>query len=116
MPLGTFSRNELSSEGYDPCAVAAVGGPCLSLSPTMPLFERVAYNIASDSRGGLPQNSYLHLTRFDCLLNDTTQIYGRYALHSNDFFLAATAMRVSTQVSNRQRHSQAEPTPESSLR
>ena len=86
IPLRTFSRNELSSEGFDPCAGAAVGGPCLSLSPTMPIFDRVAYNIPGDSGGGLPQNTYLHLTRFDYLVNDKTQIYGRYALQSNDFF------------------------------
>jgi outer membrane receptor protein involved in Fe transport len=91
LSLGTFSRNELRSEGFDPCAGAMAGGPCMSLSPAMPLFERVAYNVPSDSGGGLPQNTYLHVTRFDYVLNQKTQIYGRYALQSNNFFAGSNS-------------------------
>ena len=84
-PLGIYSRDDLSIQGFDPCTGAAPGGPCLSLLPAMPFFERAAYDVPSDSGGGLPQNTYLHLTRFDYVLDDKTQVYGRYALQSNDF-------------------------------
>ena len=50
--LGTFSRNDLRAQGFDPCRGAATGGPCTSLSPTLPLFQRVAYNRPFDSGGG----------------------------------------------------------------
>jgi outer membrane receptor protein involved in Fe transport len=85
-PLAIYSRDDLRAQGFDPCTGAAPGGRCLSLSPAMPLFERVGYDFPSDSGGGLPQNSYLHLTRFDYVRSDTTHIYGRYAHGSNDFF------------------------------
>jgi hypothetical protein len=63
----------------------------MALSPNMPLFQRVAYNRPSDSGGGTPQDSYLHVTRFDYILNDKTQIYGRYGLQSNNLFPGSNA-------------------------
>jgi outer membrane receptor protein involved in Fe transport len=85
-PLATFSRDDLRAHGFDPCAGAAPDGPCVSLSSSMPLFARATYDVPGDSGGGLAQNSYLHVTRFDYRLGDSTQMYGRYARQSQDFF------------------------------
>jgi hypothetical protein len=85
-PLATFSRDDLRAQGFDPCAGAAPDGPCVSLSSSMPLFARATYDVPGDSGGGLPQDGYLHVTRFDYRLADSTQIYGRYARQSQDFF------------------------------
>jgi hypothetical protein len=85
-PLATFSRDDLRAQGFDPCAGAAPDGPCVSLSSSIPLFARATYDVPGDSGGGLPQDGYLHVTRFDYRLADSTQIYGRYARQSQDFF------------------------------
>jgi outer membrane receptor protein involved in Fe transport len=85
-PLGTFSRDDLRAQGFDPCAGAAPNGPCASRSSSMPLFARAKYGVPGDSGGGLPQDSYLHVTRVDYRLDDGMQIYGRYARQSQDFF------------------------------
>ncbi|MFB3829057.1 MAG: carboxypeptidase regulatory-like domain-containing protein [Bryobacteraceae bacterium] len=84
--IQTLSRNQLTAQGFDPCRGAAAGGPCLSLSPTLPMFSRVAYNYPADSGGGDPQDTYMLVGRVDYNLSDRTQLYGRYALYSeNDF-------------------------------
>jgi outer membrane receptor protein involved in Fe transport len=85
-PLATVSRDDLRAQGFDPCAGAAPGGPCLSFASSMPLFARATYDVPGDSGGGLPQDSYLHVTRFDYRLDDSTQFYARYARQSQDFF------------------------------
>jgi outer membrane receptor protein involved in Fe transport len=72
--LGTVSRNSLPT---DPCA----GQPCASLSPSVPLFSHIAFNVPFDAGGGSPQNTYMTLNRIDYNISDKTQIYGRYALY-----------------------------------
>jgi hypothetical protein len=62
------------------------------------LFARATYDVPGDSGGGLPQDSYLHVTRFDYRLDDSTQIYGRYARQSQDSF-AGTNRTVYTPAS-----------------
>ncbi|MBS1875947.1 MAG: TonB-dependent receptor [Acidobacteria bacterium] len=73
--LGTVSRSQLPT---DPC----VGLPCASLSPSLPLFNHVAFSVPTDAGGGNPQNTWMTVNRIDYNLSDRTQIYGRYALYS----------------------------------
>jgi hypothetical protein len=56
----------------------------LSLPASTPVFQEVAYNVPVDLGGGNPQNAYQTVTRVDWNLNDRTQVYGRYALESQD--------------------------------
>jgi outer membrane receptor protein involved in Fe transport len=75
--LGTVSRATMPS---DPCA----GQACASLPMNLPLFSHVAYNVPTDAGGGYPQNTYMTVNRIDYNLSDKTQIYGRYALYSEN--------------------------------
>ncbi len=54
------------------------------LPASTPVFEEVAYNVPVDLGGGNPQNAYQTVTRLDWNVNDKTQVYGRYALESQD--------------------------------
>ncbi len=77
--LGTVSLNDLTAmNGKNPCA----GLPCASLAATMPLFTHVAYNVPTDAGGGYPQNTWDTFNRVDYNVSDKTQVYGRYALYS----------------------------------
>jgi hypothetical protein len=78
--LGSFSRNQLTALGFDPCAGASAGGPCLSLNPNMAMFTRYQYLVPGDSGAGNPQNTYQLVGRADYNLNSKTQIYGRWVL------------------------------------
>src|SRR5579884_1216103 len=75
--LGTVSRATLPS---DPCA----GQPCASIPMDLPIFSHVAYNVPTDAGGGYPQNTYMTVNRIDYNISDRTQLYGRYALYSED--------------------------------
>lgn len=78
--IGNITRNGLAALGGDPCA----GLGCASLPFNVPLFNHVAYNVPTDAGGGYPQNTYMTVNRIDYNLSDRTQIYGRYALYSED--------------------------------
>jgi outer membrane receptor protein involved in Fe transport len=80
--INVFSRNDLISQGTDPCSGALSGGPCQSYSPTAPMFDQVAYTVPSDSGAGTPQNTWNTVNRIDYNISDKTQIYGRYAIYS----------------------------------
>lgn len=80
--LQTFSRSDLVARGFDPCARATVGGPCESLSQSLPLFTRYSYNVPSDSGGGPPENAYYLVGRVDYNFTEKTQLYGRYAFQN----------------------------------
>ena len=54
------------------------------LPASTPVFEEVAYSVPVDLGGGQPQNAYQTITRLDWNVNDKTQLYGRYALESQD--------------------------------
>ncbi|MFN7993722.1 MAG: TonB-dependent receptor [Bryobacteraceae bacterium] len=82
--LGTYSKNDFANSGFDPCKGLSATSLCAGLSPTMPLFDRVAYAYPSDSGGGSPQNTYWTVTKIDYNLSDRTQMYWRYA-RSNEF-------------------------------
>ncbi len=84
--LRTITRQDLINApgGSDPCAT---GSACDSLiTPTTPIFNRLAYNFPSDSGGGDPQNTYTLVGRMDWNINEKTQLYGRYALERSALF------------------------------
>ena len=84
--LQTFTKNQLAALGTNPCSGAAVRGGCNSYSATAPMMDLVNYTVPTDAGAGNPQNSYQTVGRIDYNLSDRTQIYGRYALQSeNDF-------------------------------
>jgi hypothetical protein len=89
--LNTVSRNDLLAQGFDPCTGAAASGPCALLPADMPLFQRVAYNFPFNSGGGDPQNSYDLVGRIDWYSTEKTQVYGRYALQSEDYLAGSLA-------------------------
>jgi outer membrane receptor protein involved in Fe transport len=76
--LGTVTRENIP--GGDPCA----GFACASLPMNMPLFTHVSYSVPTDSGGGYPQSTYMTMNRVDYNLSDKTQMYGRYALYSEN--------------------------------
>ncbi|ABF39422.1 TonB-dependent receptor [Candidatus Koribacter versatilis Ellin345] len=51
-----------------------------------PTLDKVSYQIAGNSGGGAPQNSYSTVNRVDWNATDKTTIFGRYALESQDYF------------------------------
>lgn len=61
-------------------------GAFSALPGNLPAFGQVRFSVPSDVGAGSPQNSYQTVARVDYNYSDKTQIYGRYALDSNDFF------------------------------
>jgi hypothetical protein len=49
-----------------------------------PFLETVQYQVPSNSGAGLPQNTYSNVDRVDWTISDKTQLYGRYAIFSED--------------------------------
>ncbi len=80
--LQTFSRNQLSASGADPCSSASPTGGCMAYNPNAPMFDLIGYNAPSNSGAGNPQNTYSTVARVDYNLSDRTLIYARYALQS----------------------------------
>lgn len=89
--LGSFSKSQLQAQGFNPCAGAAANGPCALFDPNTPMWRRVTYNVPDNSGGGTPQNTYLVVARFDYNLDSKTQLFGRYARESIDFFKGSNA-------------------------
>ncbi|HTX37734.1 MAG TPA: TonB-dependent receptor [Bryobacteraceae bacterium] len=89
--LQTFNRQQLTALGADPCDGSAKGGGCQSYSATAPMFDLVNYSVPSNSGAGTPQNTYNTVGRVDYNLSDRTQIYGRYALYSENDFAGSIA-------------------------
>ena len=78
--LGTFSRNQLTALGADPCSGASPTGGCMSYNPAAPMFDLVGYTLPANSGAGLPQNAWSNVNRVDYNLSDKTTIYTRYAV------------------------------------
>ncbi|HMG35357.1 MAG TPA: carboxypeptidase regulatory-like domain-containing protein [Blastocatellia bacterium] len=64
----------------------ASGSPFTNLPAGLPAFGEVIFPVNTDVGGGFPQNSYQIVSRIDWNISDKTQLYGRYALESQDFF------------------------------
>jgi Carboxypeptidase regulatory-like domain/TonB dependent receptor len=61
-------------------------GAFANLPGNLPAFREAVFVVPGDVGGGLPQNSYQTVVRMDYNHSPNTQIYGRYALESQDFF------------------------------
>jgi hypothetical protein len=80
--LSTYSINQIgNAQGSPFCGSSAA---CSALNPNSPMFDLVAYNAPGDAGGGTPENGYQNVERVDYNLSDKTQIYGRYALQSDN--------------------------------
>ena len=79
--IQTVTKNQISA-----CAGGAATGPCAALPGSTPVFNLGTYNVPNDAGGGLPQDTYMMVHRFDYNLSDKTQMYGRYALFSEKDF------------------------------
>lgn len=67
------------------------GGSFCGLPASTPALREVRQTIPSDGGGGSPQNSYSTTTRLDWNYSNNTQIYGRYAIESQKFFVGSNA-------------------------
>src|SRR5262245_49844604 len=56
------------------------------LPSSLPAFGQTRFSVPTDQGAGNPQNSYQTVSRVDWNLSERTQIYGRYALESQDQF------------------------------
>src|ERR1039457_1883755 len=81
--LARYSINQITALGGNLCGTNAA---CNALSPSMPVYDLVAYNAPGDAGGGNPENEYQTVARVDYNLSDKTQMYGRYALQNIGFF------------------------------
>ena len=66
-------------------------GPCADLAGDTPVWATVNYPVPADAGGGDPRNEYQTVARVDWNLSEKTQIYGRYALQSQDAFPGVNA-------------------------
>ena len=74
----------------------APGNAFTSLPANLPAFGQVRYRVPSDIEGDIapsatPQNSYNLVGRLDWNRSSKVQLYGRYALESQDFFLGTNS-------------------------
>ncbi len=47
--LGTFSRNQLTALGSDPCGGGSATGGCMAYNPNAPMFDLVGYTLPANS-------------------------------------------------------------------
>jgi hypothetical protein len=76
-----FTVGELTQQLNLPAGTAFTNLPA-----GLPAFGQVIYPVPNDIGGGIPQNTYQTVARFDFNWTPQTQLYGRYALESSDFF------------------------------
>ncbi|MFP5264089.1 MAG: TonB-dependent receptor domain-containing protein [Blastocatellia bacterium] len=76
-----FTVGELTEQLNLPAGTAFTNLPA-----NLPAFGQVIYPVPNDIGGGIPQNTYQTVARFDFNWTPRTQLYGRYALESSDFF------------------------------
>ena len=84
--LGTFSRSDLQSRGFDVCKGLAATSKCAAVALNTPIFQREAFNFPKDSGGGAPQNTYLTVGRVDYNMSEKTQMFVRYSLSNEGDF------------------------------
>ena len=80
--LGTFSRNQLTALGSDPCGGGSATGGCMAYNPNAPMFDLVGYTLPANSGAGVPQNAWSNVNRVDYNMTDKTSIYMRYAVQA----------------------------------
>lgn len=61
-------------------------GPFARLPSNLPVFGQEIINVSTNAGGGNPQNAYESVSRLDWNISNTTILYLRYALESQDLF------------------------------
>jgi outer membrane receptor protein involved in Fe transport len=90
-PSAHILQSYTGSDLLGQCGVVAACTSFLAANPTLPIFNKVAYNVPSDAGGGNPVNQYLTLEKVDWNVSDRTQVYVRYALQSDSYFPGFTS-------------------------
>jgi outer membrane receptor protein involved in Fe transport len=54
-------------------------GPCLATLANSPTCDTVGYSVPNDAGGGLPQNTWMEVARFDYNFSPNTSLFFRYA-------------------------------------
>jgi hypothetical protein len=67
------------------------GGPFSQLPASLPVFQEVERSLPIDAGGGDPVDEYQITGRADWALNDSSNLYVRYALQDRKFFEGANA-------------------------
>jgi hypothetical protein len=90
IPTGqVFTVGQLSGTGANGFGLSA-GNAFAALPANLPAFRVVSFPEPTDLGGGFPQNYYSTVTRIDYNLSQRTQLYGRYALESQNLFNGTT--------------------------
>jgi hypothetical protein len=89
-PTGqVFTVGDLAGAGANGFGLPA-GNAFAALPASLPAFRVVSFPEPTDLGGGFPQNYYSTVTRIDYNLSPKTQLYGRYALESQNLFSGTT--------------------------
>jgi hypothetical protein len=81
----------LTKNDLDALGVTNATGPFSQLPGNLPIFGQVIQDIPGNAGGGNPQNAYQTVERADWNISDKTQIYGRYALQSQNLLAGVVA-------------------------
>jgi len=81
----------IGTGGSTVCGAFNDTAPCSNLSPTQPVFDKIAYTVPSDAGAGNPQNYYNVVGRVDYNYSSKTQAYTRYALYKGTFLPGVVA-------------------------
>ncbi len=81
--LKTYSINQFNAQGVSLCGNSSL---CNALNPNTPAYDLIGYSLPTDAGGGYPENQYETVGRVDYNMTDKTQMYGRYALQSDQYF------------------------------
>jgi len=81
----------LTKNDLDALGVTNPTGPFSQLPGNLPIFGQVIQDIPGNAGGGNPQNAYQTVERADWNISDKTQIYGRYALQSQNLLEGVVA-------------------------
>ena len=66
--------------------VSAPGSRVSALPPATPVLDLINYRFNNDNGGGPPQNTTDSVSRIDYNISSKTQLFGRYAIFSDDLF------------------------------
>ena len=84
--MTTYTKDQLTALGSNPCSGSATGGACASLAGSLPMFNQVTYQTPADAGGGTPENQYLIVGNVDFSKSEKTQMSFKYALQNLNQF------------------------------
>jgi len=89
--MTTYTKDQLTALGSNPCTGSAAGGACASLAGSLPMFSQVTYQTPADAGGGEPQNTYMLVGNVDYAHTEKTQMSFKYALQNLNEFAGTNA-------------------------